>query len=1264
MTRFVVWTLTILLLAVAILAGAVALVVSTEAGTRLAWRTVQPMLPDGLHVDSLSGRLAGPLTLRGIALDLPSVQLGLDRVYLDWQPLALLDGTVHIVSLSLTDGDMTILPMAEPDVSESAPQPILPNQIELPLAVILDEVTLDDFSYRAGPEAEPLIIDRVRVVGQFDDREFSLGELDGNGPQFDLRGRATLRPRYPYAGDAELEWSLRLPTAPAAQGTTAVRGDLRALVIEQRIEAPYNVEAEFSILELLDVPKMDGVLDFGFDTTDLDVGLPAATVTGSVSIEGPPDQIMVDARVDISTAEFDTLVLDLEAGFTGSSLAIDGLTINHPLTNARVRAEGDLALTTPPQAELDVAWSGLRWPLRDETQFSSEAGSLSIEGNLDDYRIVLDTELAIGLTEGEITARGTGSTESLQLFELEAALLEGTLAGEANLHFTPALLADIQLAADGINPGVLLDGWPGQVGGRLRASGGIGDAGPHVSIGELSLDGTLRERPFDLSARGQYEAALAEVENLHIESGSTLLDLRAIVGESIDAEFNFNSEDLEDFWPGVSGQMSLTGNASGPLTQPRVVVDASGQGIDLLMARVSDLTLQADVDLTGAGDSLLELTVRDGSAAGTDIDSLRVNAEGNAADHRVGIDAITSLGQASIAFAGKVNQIERSDVSWEFILETASIDPETLGAWQLRMPSSGRLTAGRASIELTCWQHASSELCIEAARQPEGVSAGWTLEQLPFDYFAAFTSELGSIEGSFSTHGRYQAPPEGEAELIMAVSSTDGRLVSAQEGGPSLDFGPIEAEVDAGAAGVVAELSIPVASEGSIELNARIGPEIDAEPFAARSIDARALVRLDELDVINELSDQIGEVTGSLNADIVVSGAVGTPRLGGTVALSNGSARLFGPNVILEDVEFAATGDDTDRISIQGQVASGEGQIAASGVIELGASGPRGTLTIAGNDFEAVNTLDVQASVSPDLEFSLSPDRIDVNGSVMIPTAQINPRYASDESVVTVSSDQIIVQPDRETVVGSDTLPAIYADVTIEFGDDVGIEAFGLTGELAGAVVINQVPGEPTRGRGEFRIEDGTYAAYGQELEIRTGRLLFVDGPVERPGLDIEAVRRPAPDVLVGARVRGTLAQPELSLFSEPPMQQQEQLSYLVLGRPLGGNTSSEESALARAALSLGLRGGNFVSERINESLGLDEFGIQTEPGESASAASFVIGKYLSPSLYVSYGVGLFNPVATLQLRYTISEHWRLATESSDEQSGGDIIWNVERSTY
>ena len=197
-------------------------------------------------------------------------------------------------------------------------------------------------------------------------------------------------------------------------------------------------------------------------------------------------------------------------------------------------------------------------------------------------------------------------------------------------------------------------------------------------------------------------------------------------------------------------------------------------------------------------------------------------------------------------------------------------------------------------------------------------------------------------------------------------------------------------------------------------------------------------------------------------------------------------------------------------------------------------------------------------------------------------------------------------------------------------------------------------------GSGELRVENGVYEAYGQKLDVRTGRLAFAGGPIDQPGLNVEAVRRPAEGILVGARVRGTLKAPELTVFSEPTMPQQEQLSYLVLGRPLQSASDSESSAISRAALALGLRGGNFVSGRVNKNLGLDEFGIQTDLRVGCRSVvrhrQISVAEPLCELWNRAHRAGEYAEAEVHDLGGR-----RLVTESSLEASGGDIIYNIER---
>ena len=61
-----------------------------------------------------------------------------------------------------------------------------------------------------------------------------------------------------------------------------------------------------------------------------------------------------------------------------------------------------------------------------------------------------------------------------------------------------------------------------------------------------------------------------------------------------------------------------------------------------------------------------------------------------------------------------------------------------------------------------------------------------------------------------------------------------------------------------------------------------------------------------------------------------------------------------------------------------------------------------------------------------------------------------------------------------------------------------------------------------------------------------------------------------------------------------------------------------------------------------------------------ANEASLVLGKYLSPRLYVSYGISLAEAINTFKMRYTINDRWTIKTEAGKEVSA-DIVYTVEK---
>jgi len=114
-------------------------------------------------------------------------------------------------------------------------------------------------------------------------------------------------------------------------------------------------------------------------------------------------------------------------------------------------------------------------------------------------------------------------------------------------------------------------------------------------------------------------------------------------------------------------------------------------------------------------------------------------------------------------------------------------------------------------------------------------------------------------------------------------------------------------------------------------------------------------------------------------------------------------------------------------------------------------------------------------------------------------------------------------------------------------------------------------------------------------------------------------------------------------------------LSYLVLGRPLRSATSAEGAQLGQAAAAIG---GNLLAGRVGERMGFDTFGVADS--QALGGAAFTVGKFLSPALYLSYGVSLFGSGQVITLRYLLTEHLDVEVETGSESRAG-LNYSIER---
>ncbi|CUA88316.1 translocation/assembly module TamB domain-containing protein [Pseudidiomarina woesei] len=435
------------------------------------------------------------------------------------------------------------------------------------------------------------------------------------------------------------------------------------------------------------------------------------------------------------------------------------------------------------------------------------------------------------------------------------------------------------------------------------------------------------------------------------------------------------------------------------------------------------------------------------------------------------------------------------------------------------------------------------------------------------------------------------------------------------------------------------------------------------EPFKQAKLDGEILLDIQDLTILQwvlpDLRYENAQAVGAIN----ISGTKLTPEIEGSVELAAQEVGFAQTGLVLSNVRIAAfdNSSSNDTITLNGQAESGDGWISIKGDIQP--LMPALDIKIQGDKFRAVQLPTITVDVSPDIDIKLANKRIDITGKIEIPTAIID--QPEIEGTTTTPSSDVRIYENGERVESDPTsIYPLFANVRVTLGENVKVTAFGFDGQLSGNIRVDEAPNRALTATGSIQVKKGFYELYGQRLEIDRGSLIYSGGPISNPGLDLRVSRAKenmmtTENITVGAQVSGTMQEPDFRLYSTPAMPDSEILSYLILGRGSGNTTGGNENLQLQALILLGSKGTDILGESLQETFGFDEFGIDSTMNPNDT--SFYIGKYLSPKLYVKYGVGLFENTNTFLIRYLLSEHFIIESTASGEAQGGDIFYTIEK---
>lgn len=1158
----------------------------------------------GLKATEVSGRLAGPLEIRGLHFSNDQMTVNVDRILLDWQLEKLLFGELYVGALHASDA--RIHSHGEPE-SEPHKEFQLPGSLPLPVIIHLADANVQKLEFQSG-ESTPIQLDAIRIRGQAGSNEINIHTLTVRGPQLEASAHASVLLWKNYQTDANLRWRYAVENVANTAGTLTAKGNLDSL---------------------------------------------------SIMLVGDADQ-----------TNYGDYSLTVNAEASSQSVLVNEALLSLKNSDTAVSASGDIDLQTQtPTIDARLDWENLRWPLKADTdnppQLSSPIGKVRLRGTLDRYSVALEGGVSTRqVPDGQLSLTADGGRQHLKIAQLSLQALRGVANGWANIYWADELQSQFQLSGEGLDPGELFPDWPGSVSFQLQGE----QTGSRVDIPTLKAEGIVRERPLKLQANGSYDGSVADVKELRFRSAESRLDASGLIGDQLDFKWTLNSPDLRAMLPDARGALSSTGSLSGALDNAKVDATVKARKLRYGGYGAGSVDAEIDVDLGINSESSIDLSAELLQISTTQIRSLLVSGKGRPARHRLAVQADLAEAELDVQLKGRFE-----DQRWIGKLTGADIKPERFQAWSLRDDVALVLSVAEQSASLACWDAGSASICVEGARQVKGqdqsAKGRVTVKDFSLEYLQPMLSPDLEFAGTLSAQSDFSMVNAdqwaGSTKIDTSAILITANELAGEQGLELLSTEPGKLTANLNPDGGQASIQLPFVTGGGIA--GQVSVAESAQGFGSGALSGDLQVHVPNLEIVAAFVPEIKTIQGKLAADISLAGTVGTPAPTGKLSLSDGLVELSTPGLEVSGLQIQASADSKGNVEYSGSARSDEGSLTLKGLSQLGDENASTELKLQGERFQLWNTAEARVWASPDLTLSLQGNRIEVDGKVAIPKARVTPQELP-VSAVGVSRDQIIIRESKgtEKIAGSEEELQVHAAVELVLGDDVIVQGFGFEGGIEGSLAVQQRPSRPLVASGELNIVNGEYRAYGQGLVIDRGQVLFAGGAIENPGISVRALRRPAENIVVGVNVRGELRAPELNLFSEPGMSQSDQLSWLVLGRPLQNASGAESDYITQAALALGIRGGNNFTRGIGDSLGVDTFGIQTGTGEAGAAsdvnqAALVIGKYLTPKLYVSYGVGFLDAVNTVKLRYLMTDRWNLETESSAISSGGDVNYSFEK---
>lgn len=1234
--------------------GSVGALLFSPVGLSVVLAVIPSWFPE-LSIEEAQGGLLNGFRLQGVALKLDGVDMKASSLSLNLNSDCLLNKAICINQVALEGLDLTLTETGQ--VSE--PSEPLTTKINLPLPIDIVNVSVNGAKIDAyGTKVDWASFTTAAVMKG---SKLTLKPTYWDGLRVSL-------PKTPeLASDAAEDKSAATPNdAKTAKVEAATKTDNKedAGLVLPDVFIPLDIDIEHfeltntalhlpqsQVIERFVLKATAGGYEVHLNQVELVAEQGALDLSGDMLLFGQYAlDFNADAKINMAPLKDHEVSLEAKGDLADLSFGV-GL-------SGKVLASVKGAVNLlEPKIPFDLALKSeyLQWPLDAKADYTLKNSSINIKGNLDTYAITLATALeGKDIPALSMSTRVDGSLTEAKLTQLVINTLGGEIKGSASVNWADLAHWKTDLVFSDIQPQRFKKDIQGNLSGSIKNKGELTkDGGWDVSLpafnihGEvfshkLSLEGDAKA--WDLKGKGNIGFKTQGISVFHANNS---LHLKGELDKTLAMNLDLNIKDLSSSLPDAAGVIKGTVDAKGSLKKPVLLAQIKGRNIKWKNeASIKEVSVRGSVtsdnQIQGSGIVALK-TVKVGENV---IDSISLRGSGTEKAQSLGLVVDGKLPDGKPVGANLALRSKPIGKNWQVQMYSSSLTTP-VGRWKLEkdLTLDYNTAKKQATLGRFCWKQQKGKLCSE---KPVVLAEKGKAELAIYDYSLAGLNQLSKdipkINSLLNVRAKVAWLPKALPEINAHVNVSAGKLPTNFTQGVELGWSAINAKATLANAKLDAGLDIALTKNGDLSVTAKVD-DISKE---IRDINTRLKISHLDLSVLSPLLGEESQVQGFINADLGVSGDLRSPNVTGNIEASDLLMKSAALPVAINKGNVGIAFKQKDA-NLKGFIQTTEGNLHLTGFSKWREIDKWiASLNVKGENL-AVNVPPmVSLKVSPNMTLKATPSAINVEGDINVPWGRILVE-SLPASAVTESGDLVILNNKLEPVVKEKASPLnLQATVSVNLGDDVQLDAFGLKTLLKGKLNVESNSSSP-KVTGEINLEEGTYRSFGQDLLIKKGQILFNGSPTE-PYLQVEAIRNPdaiEDDVEAGIIVKGSADKPEMTIFSKPAMPQANALSYLIRGSNLSGD--SDNGNMTSMLIGLGLSQSGKLVGQIGEAFGVQDLSVDTA-GVGDDEKVEVSG-YILPGLQVKYGVGIFTGLPEFTLRYKLMKNFYIEAVSGLDNS-------------